>query len=741
MSNQRTISFHVSGMHCASCAANISRKLKKTAGIVDASVNYGNAQATVTYDRQQAHEKQIGMVVEKMGYQAHIGVHDYGDLSEKERSADLKRLRLKLTVAIPLTAILIFGSMVPQAPEFLRNPWLMWLIATPVQFWVGARFFRSAWSAFKAKMANMDTLIALGTSVAYSASAVFVVFQSYFAQHGIDDLKYFETSATIITLVLLGKFLELRAKGQAATAIKRLLKLEAKTAHLWQDNIWQDVPISEVIKGARLLVKPGEKIPVDGVVLSGTSAVDESMVTGESLPVEKRSGDPVIGATINTSGAFEMEARRVGQETMLAQIVKLVEEAQGTRPPIQNLADTISGYFVPVVIALALVTFGLWLVFGPEPVFTHALVSMVTVLIIACPCALGLATPTSIMVGIGKGSELGILIKNADALERGKKIRLVVFDKTGTLTDGQPSVQEMLVRDGLDHQEQKTLLARLRAAEERSAHPLAKAIVSFIAAENIPAAINSIKVQDVPGKGIITQDDSGELIIGTENLLQERGIVIPQDWLKEDIRGSRVLVSDEQRALFFFAIADTIRSEAKEVIATLEQQGIRTILLSGDTEEATQSVQKELGLSQVIARVLPQEKEQRLQELRSQGAVAMVGDGINDAPALAAADLGIAMGAGTDVAIGTAGIVLLRNDLRLVPAAFSLSRATMRNIWQNLGWAFGYNILLIPIAMGVLVPIWGITISPIFASAAMALSSISVVLNALRLKLFKPKQL
>ncbi|MFA6512269.1 MAG: heavy metal translocating P-type ATPase [Patescibacteria group bacterium] len=736
MSEQRTISFHVSGMHCASCAANISRKLKKMPGVSDAAVNYGNAQATVVFDPHHAHEKGIGMAVQKMGYKAHIGVHDHGDLSEQERNAELKRLRVKLAVAIPLSLLLIFGAMLPQAPSFLTNPWFMLLFATPVQFWAGSQFFLSAWSALKSKTANMDTLIALGTTVAYGASVAFVVFRSTFERYGIEDLMYFETAAAIITLVLLGKFLELRAKGQAATAIKRLLNLEAKTAHVFRNGAFTDLPVTEVTRGDRMLVKPGEKVPVDGVVLSGTSAVDESMVTGESLPVEKNEGDMVIGATINTSGAFDMRAERVGKETMLAQIVRLVEEAQGSRPPIQNLADAISAYFVPAVIALSLVTFGLWLAFGSEPAFPHAIVSMITVLIIACPCALGLATPTSIMVGIGRGSELGILIKNADALERGRHIRTVVFDKTGTLTDGKPSVQVMRVAEGIADGEQKAILARVRAAEERSAHPLAKAIAAFIASKRIESYEGSTDIQDIPGKGIRVQDAAGELFIGTAAFLEEHGATIPAEWTGGDIRGSRVYVSEGKRAIALFAIADTIRAEAKDVIAMLTKRGIRSVMLTGDTDDAARSVQKELGITDVIARVLPQEKEQRVKELSGKGAVAMVGDGINDAPALAAADLGIAMGAGTDVAIGTAGVVLLQNNLRLVPSLVALSRATMRNIWQNLGWAFGYNILLIPVAMGALVPLWGISISPVFASAAMALSSISVVLNALRLKRF-----
>ncbi|USN54023.1 MAG: copper-translocating P-type ATPase [Candidatus Nomurabacteria bacterium] len=737
--NVQQINFHVSGMHCASCAANIQRRLKKLPGVKEATVNYGNHQAAVSFDPHATPEYEIGQTVAKLGYKAHIGVHDHGDLTEKERVEELRQLRQRLFVSFPLTVLLLIGAMVPGAPDWLRQSWLMWILATPVQFWAGKNYYLSAWSALKNRTANMDTLIALGTSVAYASSAFSIVYENQLAALGISQLAYFETSATVITLVLLGKFLELRAKGQAATAMKRLLKLEAKIAHVFQKKTWQDLPLTDVRVGDRILVKPGEKVPVDGNIVSGSSAVDESMVTGEGLPVEKKAGDQVIGATMNTSGAFEMEARRVGDETMLAQIVRLVEEAQGSRPPVQNLADKISAYFVPIVIALSLLTFGLWLFFGPDPVWAHALVSMVSVLIIACPCALGLATPTSIMVGIGKGSELGILIKNAEALELGRRVQTIVFDKTGTLTEGKPRVQDIQMMRTFSVQEQQELLGRVRTIEERSNHPLAKAIAQYINDKGIPSAETAPEIIDVPGKGVRAKDTIGQMNIGSASLLAQENIQIDADQAQfMPVNMSRVYVADNHEALVSFSIADTIREESASVIAALNHQGIQTIMLTGDTREAAQHVQRELKLSQVIGQVLPQEKEQRIKELQQQKkGVAMIGDGINDAPALAAADLSIAMGQGTDVAIATAGVVLLRPDLRLIPVTLALSRATMKNIWQNLAWAFGYNVLLIPVAMGALAPIWGITINPIWAGAAMAFSSVSVVLNALRLKTFR----
>ena len=734
------VSFHVSGMHCASCAANIQRKLYGTEGVETATVNYANEQATVKTDGQSDTLKHIEQAVADLGYHAHIGVEDVSDLAQAERELELKTLKRQILVSSVLTVLLIIGAMVPQAPAILKNSWMQWLLATPVQFWAGRRFFKSAWSALLNRTTNMDSLISLGTGIAYGYSVIATLFGESFISQGLSAHVYFETSATIITLVLLGKFLELRAKGQASSALRELLELQAKSAHLVVKGQVSDVPIESVKLGDILLVKPGEKIPVDGTVVEGETSVDESMLTGESMPITKKSGDSVTGATVNTSGAIKVKTDRVGSDTTLAQIIRLVKQAQGSRAPIQKLVDQVSSVFVPVVIGLALLTFIIWYIFGPEPTYLYALINMISVLIIACPCALGLATPTSLMVGIGKGAEQGILIKDAEALEVAHQLKVIVLDKTGTLTIGKPKVTHTLYSPDLSTAESQKTATIISALEELSHHPLAQAMVEYFAdkSQNTKPAISNFK--DLPGRGIRAKVNSDNYLIGNEKLLLENKIRIPTDFSKlakewQSQANTLVWVAKGNQVVQLTAIADTLRPSAKQVIKELKNLGLRPVLLTGDTLNTAQAIAKELGITELEAEVLPQDKAAKIESLKQNGQrVAMVGDGINDAPALAAADVGIAMGTGTDVAIESAGITLLRGDLNLLPSSIKLARATITNIRQNLGWAFGYNLILIPIAMGVLYPTFGLQLNPMLASGAMAFSSVSVVLNALRLK-------
>lgn len=760
MQKSKTLSFHISGMHCVSCAANVSRKLNKTEGVIDAQVNYANEQATVTVDEATFDEKKAAHVVKSLGYTAHIGMHDHSDLSEKERTEELQKIKVQLLVSSVLTTLLLIGAMLPFAPAVLKNAFVMFVLATPVQFWVGKRYYQSAWSALLNRTTNMDTLIALGTSVAYFYSVIVVFLMQAFGteflmKFGIEEHMYFETSATIITLILLGKFLEIRAKGQTSQALKKLIGLQAKTAHL-VENYGKDsekiveISIEKVQVGDILQVKPGEKVPVDGEIVAGESSLDESMVTGESLPVAKKTKDSVIGATINSSGSFKMKAVKVGSETMLSNIIELVKQAQGSRPPIQKLVDQVSSIFVPIVIVLAILTFFLWFFLGPQPVLIRSLISMIAVLIIACPCALGLATPTSLIVGVGLGAEKGILIKNAESLEVANKVTTILFDKTGTITKGKPEVQEIAFQKGISNTQQSKIHQVINDVEKLSHHPLANAVVNYYEAKaqtnKSVAQAAKIKISqflDVSGKGVEAQVDGVELLIGTQDFVMSKKVKIADSILeaasqRQNVGQTVSYVVYGKQLVAYISIADSIKEDAMKVVSQLTAMNITSLMVTGDNQKTAESIAKQAGIQTVYAQVLPEDKEKKVAELRKKGEiVAFVGDGINDAPALAAADVGIAMGGGTDVAIESAGITLLRSDVTLVPQAIKLSKITMQNIKQNLVWAFGYNILLIPVAMGMLYPIWGIQLNPILASAAMALSSVSVVTNALRIKTVK----
>lgn len=733
------LSFQISGMHCASCAANIQRGVQKMDGVQSAHVNYANEQAMVEFEPTKVTQEQLEKTVEKIGYHAHFDVDP--KTTELQRAKELAHLRRQVAVSAVLVTPLVLGMLVPE-PSFLHNTWLQLALATPIQFWIGRRFYHSAWSAFKNRTANMDTLVALGTSAAYGMSLATLFAQEWLAELGVVTYQYFEASAVIITLILVGKYLELRAKNQTTTLIQKLLTLQPTTAHLVTDGVVTEVLLDAVKKGDILRVKPGEKVPVDGVVTSGESTVNESMVTGESMPALKSLGAQVIGATVNLTGSFEFRAEKIGAETLLSQIVELVKNAQGSRPPIQKLVDQVAAVFVPSVLVLALITAVTWLILGAEPGWLNAFISAVNVLIIACPCALGLATPVSIMVGIGKGAEQGILIKDAATLEVCHRLKAVAFDKTGTLTLGAPAVQAFqLIRTS---EKNEHILRVLRTIEERSHHPLAQAIVEYVqnALPDMPP-LDIHAFQDHPGKGVTAQVGKQEYVLGTPTFVQQRGAALPPKFstLLDTWRENGwtvVSLGTPKHVLALVALADTIRPEALITLQQLKKQNITPIMITGDNLATAQSIAKELGIERIYAEVMPADKESTIRQLRTEfGTVGMVGDGINDAPALAAADVSFAMGTGTDVAMAAAGVTLLRSNISLIPHTIALSRATVRNIRENLFWAFAYNIVLIPVAMGALYPFTGLLLNPMLAGGAMAFSSVTVVANALRLRRFK----
>jgi Cu+-exporting ATPase len=632
--------------------------------------------------------------------------------------------------------------------------YLLWALATPVQFWAGWRFYKSAWGALKHRTTDMNTLIAVGTSAAYIYSVIATLFPNLFTSNGLTANVYFDTSSAIITLILLGRYLEARAKGQTSEAIKKLIGLQPKTAIVIRDGQEKQISIEEVLTGDMVLVKPGERVPVDGILREGYSSLDESMITGESIPVEKKSGDEVIGATINKTGSFRFEATKIGKDTTLARIVRLVEEAQGSKAPVQKLADVIASYFVPIVIGIAIITFLVWFFAGPSPSLTYAFLNFVAVLVIACPCALGLATPTAIIVGTGKGAEHGILIRSADALERAHKINAVLLDKTGTLTQGKPAVTDIIVMTSYIKEE---LLRLAASAEKNSEHSLAEAIVKE-AAEKKLALSPASGFNAIPGFGIEAIVDGKKLLLGNLKLIQERKLVLDGLEVKANelwFEGKTVMfIGIDGQVAGLIALADTIKPDAITVVRQLHKMGIEVAMVTGDNQRTAEAIAKQAGIDRVFADVLPEHKADEVKKLQSEGkVVAMVGDGINDAPALAQADVGIAIGTGTDVAMETGDITLIRGELNGIVTAIALSKRTMRTIRQNLFWAFAYNVILIPIAAGVLyfafkngnVPsglrfILGEHgfLNPIMAAAAMALSSITVVTNSLRLRTFKP---
>jgi P-type Cu+ transporter len=742
------------GMTCASCVSRVEKALRMPAGVLKADVNLATEKATVSYIPGQASYKDLVEAVRGAGYDVveqapgtgQEGVEAAADAEDAARAAAYSRLKLKVTVGFVLSIIIFAGTMQMEwftfLPSWMHNGYFLWALASVVQFWVGRQFYTTAWSALKHGTTTMNTLVAMGSSAAYLYSVLGVLFPGLFEHQGMSVPMYFDSAAFIITLILLGRLLEARAKGQTGAAIKALIGLQPKTARVIRAGVESDVPVAQVLVGDVVLVRPGEKVPVDGMVEEGSSAVDESMLTGEPIPVGKHPGDEVIGATMNTTGSFTFRATKVGSETALAQIVRLVEQAQGSKPPIARLADVIAAWFVPVVIVIATVTLVVWLVFGPSPALNYALLNFVAVLVIACPCALGLATPTAIMVGTGKGAENGVLIRDGAALETAHKLDVVVLDKTGTITEGKPRVTDVVLFgagdgvDGVDGPDidNDELLRLVAGAERGSEHPLAVAILAAAVERglDVPAATG---FEAIAGHGIRAEVDGHTVVAGNERLAGhpgERAAALAG----EGKTVVTVVVDDEPTGAI--AIADTVKPSSAAAVARLKQLGLDVVMLTGDQAATAKAIAAQVGIERVVAEVLPEQKASEISALQQDGRrVAMVGDGINDAPALAQADVGIAIGTGTDVAMEASDVTLMSGDVGGVATAVQLSRATIRTVKQNLFWAFAYNVALIPLAAGVFYPAFGILLNPIYAAAAMGLSSVTVVTNSLRLRGFK----
>lgn len=746
-----TLTLKLRGMSCASCAKSIEKAINNVPGVTNCNVNFGMEQATITYNSKKTNLDKIQAAVAEVGYSSSPQDDITSGEDEKEtaaRLAELNQLQRKVIVGAVISTILVIGSLpamtglhIPIIPAWLHNSWLQLVLTTPVQFWCGKAFYIGTWKAVKRHAATMDTLIALGTSAAYFYSVFATIFPRFFTAQGLTPDVYYETAAIVITLILLGKLLENRAKGQTSVAIRKLIGLQAKDARVIRNGQEIDVPIQSVILGDIVLVRPGEKISVDGEIIAGDSTVDEAMVTGESLPVKKQIGDEVIGATINKTGSFKFRVTRVGKDTFLAQIIKLVQQAQGSKAPIQRLADRVTGWFVPVVIAIAIATFVIW--FNLTGNFTLALITTISVLIIACPCALGLATPTSIMVGTGKGAENGILIKGADSLELAHKIQTIVLDKTGTLTEGKPTVIDFITTNGTANQNELKLLRLAASLEKNSEHPIAEAVVKYAKAQQV-SLIEVEKFQAISGSGV-EGFVSGKLVqIGTSRWLEELRIdtnsLQNQQASLEKSGKTAVWIAVDGEMQGLIGIADALKPSSIVAVQALKRLKLDIVMLTGDNHYTANAIADRVGITRVFAEVRPEQKVATVQKLQAEGKiVAMVGDGINDAPALAQADVGIAIGTGTDIAISASDITLISGNLQGIVTAIELSRTTMRNIRQNLFFAFIYNIAGIPIAAGILFPFFGLLLSPIIAGGAMAFSSVSVVTNALRLRNFQPK--
>ena len=752
-----TIDLPLMGMTCTNCANTIERRLNKVEGVLDATVNFANEKATVTFAPGAVTRADLATAVRQAGYDV-VEAADDEEMEDAEataRQAEIKHQQTRFIVGLIFSAPLFLLSMsrdLGWLGHWAHDAWVNWLffaLATPVQFYVGWDYYVGAYKSLRNGSANMDVLVAMGSSVAYIYSVAVMVALTM-GSMALGMHVYYETSAVIITLIVLGKLLEARAKGQTSEAIKKLMGLQAKSARVLRNGTEMDIPIAEVVVGDTVIVRPGEKVPVDGVVLDGRSSIDESMITGESLPVTKTVGDAVIGATLNKQGLLHFEATKVGKETALAQIVKMVEQAQGSKAPIQRQVDKVAAYFVPAVIILAVLTFAVWYLASGD--FVAALLRLTAVLVIACPCAMGLATPTSIMVGVGKGAEHGVLFKNSESLEQAQRLTAVVLDKTGTITRGEPAVTDVVISNQYAVTGNQTdnrlpmtdyVLQLAASAERGSEHPLGEAIVRSAQEKGLTLAVPA-SFEAVAGHGITANVDGHQILLGNLRLMEREsvhlnGLGAKAEQLQNEAKTAMWLAVDGQ-ASAIIGVADTIKEGSKEAVAQMHAQGLTVVMMTGDNQATAQAIAAEVGIDRVFAEVLPGDKANYVAQLQKEGySVGMVGDGINDAPALAQADVGMAIGTGTDVAMEAADVTLMRGDLRSVPQAIKLSKATMRNIKQNLGWAFGYNTVLIPIAAGILAPFtWAPDflreLSPILAAGAMAFSSISVVSNSLRLK-------
>lgn len=731
------VEFDISGMTCAACATKIEKRISKMDGVTKANVNFALETIAVEYDEKQVQTSDMITAVKKLGYDL-IPKQDGKekiDHKEQEIKKQYRKFIFSAILTFPLLWTMVahfeFLSFI-YMPEILMNPWVQLALATPVQFIVGASFYKGAYNSLRNKSANMDVLVALGTSAAYFYS-LYLTFEWMNAGSIGHPELYFEAAAVIITLIVLGKLFEVRAKGKTSQAIQKLLGLQAKTARVLREGVEKEIPVEEVVTGDTILVRPGEKIPVDGEIMEGRSAIDESMITGESIPVDKVVGDAVIGATINKNGSLTIKATKVGKDSALAQIVKVVEEAQGSKADIQRLADKISGVFVPIVVAIAVVTFFIWYFFVSPGDFRSALIPTISILVIACPCALGLATPTSIMAGSGRAAEMGLLFKGGEHLENTQSIDTVVLDKTGTVTKGEPTLTDIFVTDGFKEEE---VLQLIGTAENQSEHPLAQAIVNGVKEKGI-TLLETTDFEALPGYGIRAKVNTQDVLVGTRKLMRKHNIsILDSEASMEKLEGdgkTAMLIAVDNKLAGIVAVADTVKETSKEAISRMLDLGLEVIMLTGDNQRTAEAIARQVNVSKVIAEVIPEQKSEEIKKLQEQGKkVAMVGDGINDAPALAMANIGMAVGTGTDIAIEAADITLMRGDLNSVADAMIMSRKTMRNIKQNLFFAFIYNTIGIPIAaIGLLAP-W-------VAGAAMAFSSVSVVLNALRLQRIKLK--
>ncbi len=749
-----TTQLHIQGLHCASCVTIIEDALLRTSGVLSATVNLATEKAHIEY--VPGHVDLIGLVraIEAAGYQAHAisaPTESSLDREEQTRGQEYSMLILKFWfAAIVSLPVIIFSypdffpilrDWLTEGSDARRLVWgILGILTLPVMFWAGSHFFTGMWQGLKHRQANMHTLIAIGISAAWIYSGVAIAVPQIFPSEKLAEVFY-DVTAVVVALVNLGLALELKARGRTSEAIKKLIGLQAKTARVIRAGIETDIPVEEVLVGDIIVVRPGEKIPVDGIVTEGSSSVDESMITGESIPVEKHAEDEAIGATINQTGSFRFRATKVGKDTALAQIIRLVQDAQGSKAPIQRVVDQVSHYFVPTVIMLAVSSATLWFVFGPTPALVYGIIVFVTTLIIACPCALGLATPTSLTVGIGKGAEQGILIRSGDALQTATKLNTVVLDKTGTITKGKPELTNIVAATGF---KEEAVLRYAAAVEHNSEHPLATAIVEGAKASSLvlPEASD---FNAIPGYGVEAQVEGQLVLLGNAKLMSQRNIPLG-DWEEE----ARRLADDGKTPMYvvvagklagLIAVADTVKEDSKTAIAALQSLGLEVVMVTGDNRRTAEAIGRQVGVDRVLAEVLPQDKAHEIRKLQLEGKkVSMVGDGINDAPALAQADIGFAIGTGTDVAIEAGDITLISGSLYGVVLAIEISKATMHNVYQNLVGAFAYNILGIPVAMGLLYPFVGILLSPLIAAAAMASSSVTVVTNANRLRGWQPKE-